>query len=101
MAFQSVLLEQSEPGIYLRTVKRRLVLNALNAATLDEFARAIARVAADAATRVLRVPRHASIVVRRPQPVSGRDSSAPASRNSVSPLRTTGCKRRVGENPML
>lgn len=55
MAFQNVLLERPEAGIYLLTVNRPKVLNALNAATLDEIAAALSRVAADDAARVLLV----------------------------------------------
>ena len=55
MSYQNLLLEQPEPGIYLLTVNRPQALNALNAATLDELAQAVAQVAADAAARVLLV----------------------------------------------
>src|SRR5687768_7118128 len=55
MAYQNVLLEQPDPGIYLLTVNRPQALNALNAATLDELADAIAQVAQDAGARVLLV----------------------------------------------
>ena len=55
MAFQNILLEQPEPGIHLLTVNRQKALNALNAATLDEIAAAIGRVAAEGAARVLLV----------------------------------------------
>lgn len=53
MSFQNLLLDQPEPGLYLLTLNRPQALNALNAATLDELARAIAQVAGDAAARVL------------------------------------------------
>ncbi|MGH8648541.1 MAG: enoyl-CoA hydratase-related protein, partial [Burkholderiales bacterium] len=53
--FRNILLEQPEAGIYLLTVNRPKALNALNAATLDEIAAALARVAADEAARVLLV----------------------------------------------
>jgi len=55
MIFQNVLLEQPETGIYLLTVNRPQALNALDSLTLDELARAIARVAADEAARALLV----------------------------------------------
>lgn len=55
MTYQNLLLEKAEPGIYLLTVNRPQALNALNAATLAELARAIAEIAADAAARVLLV----------------------------------------------
>ncbi len=55
MTYQNIILEHAEPGIYVLTVDRPKVLNALNAATLDELANAIARVAEDAAARVLLV----------------------------------------------
>lgn len=55
MAYQNLLLEQPEPGIYLLTVNRPQALNALNAATLGELARAAMAVAADPAARVLLV----------------------------------------------
>ena len=55
MAYQNIILEHAEPGIYVLTVNRPKALNALNAATLDELANAIARVAEDTAARVLLV----------------------------------------------
>lgn len=55
MAYQHLLLEQPEPGIYLLTVNRPQALNALNAATLGELAQAAMAVAADPAARVLLV----------------------------------------------
>lgn len=55
MPFQHILLEQPEPGIYRLTVNRPGALNALNAATLDEIASAIANVAADDGARVMLV----------------------------------------------
>lgn len=55
MAFQNILLEQPEAGIYLLTLNRPKALNALNSAALDELAQAIAQVAADESARVLLV----------------------------------------------
>ena len=55
MTFQNILLEQPEAGIYLLTVNRPKALNALNAATLDVIAGAVATVAKDAGARVLLV----------------------------------------------
>ena len=55
MTLQNILLEQLEAGIWLLTVNRPKALNALNAATLDEIAAAVAKVAADDGARVLLV----------------------------------------------
>ena len=55
MVFKNILLEQPEAGIWLLTVSRPKALNALNAATLDEIAAAVRKVAADDAARVLLV----------------------------------------------
>ena len=53
MSWQNLLLEQTEPGIYLLTLNRPQALNVLNATTLDELARAIAQVNADPGARAL------------------------------------------------
>lgn len=54
MAYQNIILEHAESGkIGVLTVNRPKALNALNAATLDELAHAIACVAEDADARVL------------------------------------------------
>jgi enoyl-CoA hydratase len=55
MTYQNVILEHTEPGIYVLTVNRPQALNALNAATLDEIVDATAHVAADSAARALLV----------------------------------------------
>ena len=55
MTYQNIVLEQTEPGIHVLTVNRPKALNALNPATLDEIADAVARVAADSGARVLLV----------------------------------------------
>jgi len=52
MAYQNILLEQPEAGIYLLTVNRPRALNALNARTLDEIGEAAEAIAQDAAARV-------------------------------------------------
>src|SRR3954468_1764986 len=53
MAYQNIILEHAEPGIYVLTVNRPQALNALNGATLDELAHASKRIAADASARAL------------------------------------------------
>ena len=55
MEFRNILFEQPETGIYLLTVNRPKALNALDAATLDDIAAAVRKVAADAQARVLLV----------------------------------------------
>jgi len=55
MAFENILLEEPEKGIYLLTVNRPKSLNALNAQTLDEIAAAVVQVGADVDARVLLV----------------------------------------------
>ena len=56
MTYQNIILEHAEAGqISVLTVNRPKALNALNAATLDELAHAIARVAEDAGARALLV----------------------------------------------
>ena len=54
MTYQNIVLEHVEAGkIAVLTVNRPQALNALNAATLDELANVLARVAADPELRVL------------------------------------------------
>ena len=54
MTYQNIILEHVEAGkIAVLTVNRPQALNALNAATLDELANVLARVAADPELRVL------------------------------------------------
>jgi len=55
MAYQNLLLEQPEPGIFQLTVNRPQALNALNAATLNELSGATERIAAEREARVLLV----------------------------------------------
>jgi enoyl-CoA hydratase len=55
VAFENVLLEQPEAGIYVLTVNRPKALNALNGQTLDEIGLAAAEVDADPSARVLLV----------------------------------------------
>jgi len=55
MAYENIILEQREPGIWLLTVNRPKALNALNGPTLDEIRAAVESVAADPAARVLLV----------------------------------------------
>lgn len=55
MSYQRITLDQPEAGIYLLTINRPKAHNALDAATFDELADAIARVAADGGARVLLV----------------------------------------------
>jgi len=53
MSYQNILLEPIEQGLYLLTINRPKVLNALNAETLSEFRSAVAKVAEDRSARVL------------------------------------------------
>lgn len=55
MTFQTILLEQPEPGIHLLTLNRPQALNALNSAMLRELSQAVELIAADPAARVLLV----------------------------------------------
>lgn len=55
MAYENVLLEEKEPGVWLLTVNRPKSLNALNSATLEEIERAAAQAAAAPGARVLLV----------------------------------------------
>jgi len=52
MSYENITLEQPEAGVFLLTLRRPRALNALDSATLDELAHAIARVAADEQARV-------------------------------------------------
>ena len=53
MAFENLLLEQPEAGIYLLTLNRPRALNALNPATVSELASALDQIEADSTARVL------------------------------------------------
>jgi len=55
MSYATVLLEQTEPGIWLLTVNRPKALNALAPQVLDDIAAATREVAADAGARCLLV----------------------------------------------
>ncbi len=55
MAYENILLEQPEAGLYVLTVNRPKALNALNVQTLDELADAVAQVDGDSGARVLLV----------------------------------------------
>ncbi|NOY45541.1 MAG: enoyl-CoA hydratase/isomerase family protein [Deltaproteobacteria bacterium] len=55
MAYENVILEQVEPGIYRLTINRPKALNALNAETLDEIEAALREVEADPGARALLV----------------------------------------------
>jgi enoyl-CoA hydratase len=55
MTYENITLEKSDPGIYVLTINRPKVLNALNAATLDDFEAAVAEVRNDRGSRVLLV----------------------------------------------
>ncbi|WP_432474404.1 enoyl-CoA hydratase-related protein [Amphritea sp. HPY] len=51
--FSNILLEQVRDGVYLLTINRPKVLNALNAQTLEEMNEAVSTVIADKGARVL------------------------------------------------
>ncbi|GGK67153.1 enoyl-CoA hydratase-related protein [Amphritea balenae] len=51
--FNNILLEQVRDGVYLLTINRPKVLNALNAQTLEEMNNAVSTVTADKGARVL------------------------------------------------
>jgi enoyl-CoA hydratase len=51
--YQNVLLEQREPGIYLITINRPKVLNALNWDTVQEIDRAVVEISQDQNARVM------------------------------------------------
>ncbi len=53
MTYESILLDQPEPGIWLLTVNRPKALNALSPQVLFEIAAAVAEVTADPAARAL------------------------------------------------
>lgn len=55
MAYQNILLEQKEPGIYLLAINRPKSLNALNDAVLDELSHAVGEIARDPGARVVLV----------------------------------------------
>ncbi|MBE0617223.1 MAG: enoyl-CoA hydratase/isomerase family protein, partial [Proteobacteria bacterium] len=53
MAYENIILEEREPGIYLLTVNRPKVLNALNAATVAEIEAAVGAVGEASGARAL------------------------------------------------
>ncbi len=55
MGYETVLLEQCEPGIFLLTINREKARNALAPQVLDDIAAAVAAVAADPGARCLLV----------------------------------------------
>lgn len=55
MGYETVLLEQREPGIFLLTINREKALNALAPQVLDDIAAAVAAVSADPDARCLLV----------------------------------------------
>jgi enoyl-CoA hydratase len=55
MSFDTLILEQREPGIHLLTLNRPQALNALSPQVIDELTAALGTLRADAGTRVLLV----------------------------------------------
>src|SRR5438128_458445 len=53
MTYETILLEEREPGIWLLTMNRPKALNALSPQVLSDLSAAIAQVSANAGTRVL------------------------------------------------
>jgi enoyl-CoA hydratase len=78
MTYETIVLGQPEPGIWLLTVNRPTALNALSPQVLYEIATAVAHVNADANTRVLLVTGAGDKAF-----VAGADIAAMSSMNAI------------------
>ena len=102
MTYQNIILEHAEPSISVLTVNRPKALNALNAATLDEIADAVARVGADSAARVLLITGAgdkafvAGADISAMQPMSTLEAHAFSAKGSrVMQIGRASCRERV------